>query len=122
MVPRGRRCYAPQRREGPMRRAVRGRVVALVSALAAGAASVRATVVHIDMSSLFDADVVLNDGSGTLDPTQLPVDSGSAATGNFCFPTASVALRLAVPPETPSGLPDDAFFPASAVHPDVQLG
>lgn len=81
--------------------------------------SVGAQVLQLDVRWLFNADVILNGGSGTLDPTQDPVDLGSMASNNFCFPTASVALQLW--PLSPDGVPDDAVFAATAFHPDVRL-
>ena len=86
-----------------------------------GCGRVQAQVLQLDISADFNADVVVNDGSGFNDPTQDPIDSGFDLTQNFCFPTQSVANAAAVPPQTPDGLPDSAFFPANAFHPDVQL-
>lgn len=83
------------------------------------ASGARAQVVQLDVAAHFNADVVLNDGTGTLDPTQDPIDLGQFASDNFCFPTTSAATRLA--PISPDGLPDDGFFAATARHPDVQL-
>ena len=99
------------------------RLVALAGALAgalACATGARAGVVQLDARPIFNADVVLNDGSGTLDPTQDPVDLGALDSDNFCFPSASAAIRLN--PLSPDGLPDDAFFAADAYHPDLRLG
>jgi hypothetical protein len=87
------------------------------AALATGA---RAGVLPLDARPIFNGDVVLNDGSGALDPTQDPIDLGGLASDNFCFPTASAAIRLGA--ATPDGLPDDAFFAADAYHPDLRLG
>lgn len=78
------------------------------------------TVLQVDVRPVFNADLVVNDGTGVLDPTQDPIDLGTFTTDNFCFPTASAALRLAGV-ATPDGVPDDALFPADAYHPDVQL-
>jgi hypothetical protein len=94
-------------------------ILAAGLALAAAGRVAAATVVALDASSVFNADVVLNDGTGVLDPTQDPIDLGILGSDNFCFPTQSVAVRLN--PASPDGLPDDAFFPADAFHPDVRL-
>lgn len=81
----------------------------------------RADVVPIDMSASFNADLVVNDGSGMNDPTQDAVDLGLIPTGNYCFMTQSVADAAAIVPQTPDGLPDDAFFASAGLHPDVHL-
>jgi hypothetical protein len=73
------------------------RWIGLVVAMAAAPAV--AAVVQVDASPIFNADVVLNDGAGGLDPTQDPIDLGALASDNFCFPTASAAAGLA--PFTP---------------------
>jgi hypothetical protein len=97
------------------------RTLALVVGLLGAPVAAVADVVQVDLRALFNADVVLNDGTGVLDPTQQPIDQGLVASGNFCFMTRSVAEATAVAPQTPDGLPDDAFFAAGAFHPDVQL-
>ncbi len=76
--------------------------------------------VDLDLASFFNADVIVNDSGGGLDPSQSPIDLGTGATNNFAFPTQTVADALN--PGSPDGLPDDAFFPAGSFHPDVQLG
>ena len=100
------------------RSAARTAVVAFAATLVV--APSRAATVQFDMTPLLDADVVLNDGTGTLDPTQVPIDLGAGATGNFVFPTQSAAVRLAGG-FTPDGLPDDGHFAATPSHPEVQL-
>lgn len=93
--------------------------LAMTCALAGIAGIARAAVVQIDARGVFNADVILNNGTGTLDPTQDPIDLGALGSDNFCFPTQSAAAGLA--PITPSGVPDDARFLADAFHPDVAL-
>jgi hypothetical protein len=39
-------------------------------------AAATADVVQLDVAALLDADVVVNDGNGGLDPTQSPIDGG----------------------------------------------
>lgn len=97
------------------------RVLLVVALLAPFAGPATAEVLQLDISADFNADVVVNDGLGMLDPLQEPIDLGNIETGNFSFTTQTVSDNSAVPPETPDGLPDDAFFPAAGFHPDVQL-
>jgi hypothetical protein len=92
--------------------------LALVTVLASWA---QAAVVQFDLTPHFNADVVVNNGSGTPDPTQDPIDLGVISSGNFCFPTARTASEFAGAGETPDGLPDDGFFAAGPFHPNVQL-
>jgi hypothetical protein len=86
--------------------------------LPAGAA---AGVIQLDLSGDFNADLVVNDGSGMNDPDQDPVDHGSIVSGNYCFLTQSVAEATVVAPQTPDGLTDDGFIPAGPFHPEAQL-
>jgi hypothetical protein len=77
-----------------------------------GAGGVRP--VQFDVSSVLNSDSVTNNGSGgTLDTTQTAIDRS-----NFTLITQSVARMFST---TGVGLPDDAFFPANADHPDIQL-
>lgn len=92
----------------------------LALGLLAAAHAARSATVQVDVRVHFNADEVVNDGTGALDPTQDPVDQGVFESDNFCFPSQSAAARLAGG-GTPDGVPDDAFFPADAFHPDVQL-
>ncbi|NUN13827.1 MAG: FG-GAP repeat protein [Myxococcales bacterium] len=71
--------------------------------------------VMIDVSSILDADVIVNGTAGNIDTTQQSMD-----TANLCFVTDTAAKTLLGP--SGNGLPDDGFFPANAFHPDVQLG
>ena len=96
-----------------------GSTIAAAGLLCCAASGALAGVVQLDARPVFNADVVVNDGTGTLDPTQDPIDLGALASDNFCFPSASAAVRLN--PLSPDGVPDDAFFPADAYHPDVRL-
>ncbi len=75
--------------------------------------------VQFDVTSVLNADVIVNNGSGVNDPTQDPIDAGPLPNGT-CFMTQSVAVASAGA-LTPNGLPDNAFYPANALHPDVQL-
>lgn len=71
---------------------------------------------QFDVSSLLNADVVINNGTGSLDATQSPVDEPAP---NWAFLTQSAATELF--PSDPDGLPDNGFFPATGIRPDVQL-
>ena len=68
------------------------------------------SVVQIDLSTMFNADVVVTEG----DTTQDTLDQN-----DYAFPTQSVAERD--DGDDPAGLPDDAFFPGDLEHPQVQL-
>lgn len=92
-------------------------LIAAVVFASLGAPSLTAQVVQVDVTSLFNADVIVNNGNG-LDATQSSIDRGDAPINNYAFPTQSVAGALC---GAPSGLPDDGAFAANAFHPAVQL-
>ncbi|MEM7246115.1 MAG: hypothetical protein AAF533_12280 [Acidobacteriota bacterium] len=98
------------------------RRVALAVSLLLGLATVSARAAVVPLDVPYNADVVVNDGSGMNDPMQDPIDLGLIASGNYCFMTQTVADTAATPPVVGNGLPDDAVFPAVLRHPDIQLG
>lgn len=72
-------------------------------------------VTNVDLTSHFNADLVVNYTGGTMDPTQ----SGQDGEGNnSVLLTQSAAAQLSCGP----GLPDAGSFPAGTGHPAVQLG
>jgi uncharacterized repeat protein (TIGR01451 family) len=71
------------------------------------------TVIQFDPTSVFNADVVVNNGGGD-DVVQDAMDGDNNAYTTQSFSAAEF-------PTDPDGLPDDAFFPAGAGHPNVQL-
>jgi hypothetical protein len=66
------------------------------------------------VSSALIHDTVLNNGSGSLDATQDGMDGSG-----YMLPTQSAAIEVGG--ADAAGLPEDAFFPADANHPDVRL-
>src|SRR6516165_2172772 len=80
-------------------------------------------VVQFDVSSVLNADVVVNKPANSpVDTTQSPVDRNNGnGNGNWAFLTQSAANALHPPGATPDGLPDNGFFAANSFHPDVQL-
>jgi Calcium-binding EGF domain/EGF domain len=70
--------------------------------------------IQLDVAKVLFHDTVVNNGKGTLDPTQTSMDASG-----FAFLTQSVATALGGP--AGNGLPDDGRFPANADHPDVKL-
>src|SRR5262249_53266764 len=80
-----------------------------------------AAAVQFDVSSVLNADVVLNKpAGGAIDTTQSPVYRNTR-NGNWSLLTQSSAHVLAPPGSSPDGLPDNGFIAANAFHPDVQL-
>jgi len=100
----------------PKRLPVRGRIgsVALTGILLAWSGSAAADLIHVDMSSYFNADVIVNGADKDLDTVQDGMDS------TRCFLTQNAADSLGG--DDANGLPDNGFFPATAEHPDIQLG
>ena len=86
---------------------------------AAPVAPPKAKVVQIDITSIFDSDIIANNGTGVLDPTQVAADDSTSGVANTILVTQGAAEELN--PSDPDGLPNDGFFPADTLHPDVQL-
>jgi hypothetical protein len=106
------------KREDDVRALIRSlRQLLLTMAFVAGSVSSATAQVQFDVSSVFNADVIVNNGNG-LDATQSPVDRGDGPQNNFAFPTQSVATALCT---TGAGLPDNGSFAQDAFHPFVQL-
>jgi hypothetical protein len=72
------------------------------------------TLAQIDVTSLFNEDIILNNGSGTYDPTNDSIDGSQ-----YIAITQSVATALLG--SSGVGLPDNGLFAANTDHPDVQL-
>ncbi|MEZ6088781.1 MAG: FG-GAP-like repeat-containing protein [Pirellulaceae bacterium] len=68
---------------------------------------------HIDLSSVFNADVIRNRSNGTDDDDNDPVDDSQGLLVTDAWAISQNANG--------NGLPNDGFFPATAFHPDVQL-
>ncbi|MFP4055506.1 MAG: PEP-CTERM sorting domain-containing protein [Candidatus Brocadiia bacterium] len=94
-----------------------------------GTASAGLVPIDLDVSSLFNSDVILNNGGPDAtgytaqgifgDSTQGEVDKAGRI-----WMTQSVALAhntSSVGLGDRDGLPDDGFFPATAFHPDIRL-
>jgi len=91
----------------------------ILMALAAAPASAQ-LIVQFDVTSAFNADVIVNtdpDPPTPFDEDNDPIDDPGAG-GNFALLTQSAA---AVGCPTPVGLPDNGSFAANADHPNVQL-
>ena len=74
--------------------------------------SAQAFVIDANISGLLNRDTIINNGGpGGLDTVQGGLDA-------YSFLTQSAAAALS---SSPSGVPDNAFFPANAQHPDVHL-
>ncbi len=71
-----------------------------------------ASAVQVNFRPYFNADVVVNGTTGAFDTTMGSIE------GQWSFATASAGGSSCGGP----WLPDDAFFPATASHPDAQLG
>lgn len=84
-------------------------LASLLAPLAAPAFAVG--VVHLDFSSHFNGDAILNGLFATVDQIQ---DGLDPAPDGWSYPTSSTNCS--------SGVPGNAFFPANADHPDIQLG
>ena len=88
-------------------------LIALALALSLACGSAQAFVIDVDISALLNRDTIINNGGpGGLDTVQNGLDS-------YSFLTQSAATAMY--PSNPNGLPDNAFFPANAQHPDVHL-
>jgi hypothetical protein len=75
----------------------------------------RTNPMQFDVSAALIHDSILNNGApGGLDPTQ-----DRFGSGNNMLMTSAAAL--AISPTTGNGLPDDAYFPANSLHPEVYL-
>lgn len=82
----------------------------LLASVALAAPPLRASgVVHLDFTSHFNGDAILNGQFATVDQVQDGLDGDG-----WGYPTSSTNCFW--------GVPGDAFFPANADHPDVQLG
>ena len=79
----------------------------------------RSKVVQINVTSIFDSDIIANNGTGVLDPTQVAADDSTSGVSNTILLTQGAAEELN--PSDPDGLPNDGFFPADTLHPDVRL-
>lgn len=95
-------------------------LVASVIAPATAAPAAAQGTVQFNVTSTFNADVIVNtdpDPPTAYDEDNDPIDDPGPG-GNFALLTQSAA---AVGCPTPVGLPDNGFFPANADHPMVQL-
>jgi hypothetical protein len=68
----------------------------------------------LDLASVLVDDTILNNGTGALDPTQTALDGSG-----YVLVTQSAATALGG--SGAHGLPNDAYFPANASHPEVKL-
>ena len=77
----------------------------------------QAVTIQFNTTSIFNADVVVNNAGGTINSAgRTPLDS---STSNQTLITNSAAAQLS--PTSGNGLPDNGFFAANSFHPDVQL-
>ena len=100
-------------------RVARSLSIAVLLALAAAPASAQ-LIVQFDVTSVFNADVIVNtdpDPPTPYDEDNDPIDDPGPG-GNYSLPTQSAA---AVGCPTPVGLPDNGSFAPNADHPPVQL-
>ncbi len=92
---------------------VTGTIVSLGLVYAASAATIQ-----VDISSAFNADIIVNGpSSGPLDATQNSYN-GSPSDGNLITQSAAALLNPALAPDN---LPDDGVFAATADHPLIEL-
>jgi subtilase family serine protease len=74
----------------------------------------QAVTIQFDTTSIFNADVVVNNAGGTINSAgRTPLDLSDQA-----LITNSAAAQLS---PSGNGLPDNGFFAANSFHPDVQL-
>ncbi|MBI3863002.1 MAG: putative Ig domain-containing protein, partial [Planctomycetia bacterium] len=79
-----------------------------------------AAVVQFDVSSVLNADVVVNRLNGVTDTTQTSIDRHNNSE-NYSLLTQTAAVALKPAGATANGLPDNGFISANAFHPDAQL-
>ena len=91
----------------------------LVSAECVYATTALPTVVQVDVTSLFNSDVIINVNLQGLDTSQSPVDTPSFGASNNALLTQQAAVAIGL--NDPDGLPNNGFFAANANHPDVQF-
>ncbi|BAY79100.1 hemolysin-type calcium-binding region (plasmid) [Nostoc linckia NIES-25] len=77
-------------------------------------ASILAPTVSFNVSSVFDADVLVNRTGGVTDTTQTAIDLTNNALITQSFATFSNST-------SGNGLPDNGFFAATSFNPDIQL-
>jgi len=77
--------------------------------------TVYAELFQLDISSIFNADVVIN---GT-DTTNTGLDGAGTA---YYTQSAYEAACYPDPDPDPQGLADDGYYPSNAFHPNIQLG
>ncbi|WP_445632839.1 hypothetical protein NSTC745_04416 [Nostoc sp. DSM 114161] len=77
-------------------------------------ASILAPTVSFNVSSVFDADVLVNRTGGVTDTTQTAIDLTSNALITQSFATFANST-------SGNGLPDNGFFAATSFNPDIQL-
>ena len=91
--------------------------VGLVCALSVMAPAKARHVRHVDMTKVFNADVIVNGSTPVgIDDTQKPVDQASVS-----FITQDAAQVLGSCTADPDGLPNDGAFAKTKIHPIVKL-